>query len=430
MHTPKASILVKPGSSILVLGAGLAGACLVRALARAGAETIRQLVVVELGGLPAACASGNPVGILHPLLSRDFNRSSQLALRGLLVTRGWLEALEASAAGWAGWPGALERVDDEETACRSAQSLAEQGVDVSVRSPDEVARLLHDPDARWWGVESPLGAWVEPASLTAACLAEARRILGDRLGWASAETEWRQQAHEPVAEYVSRLEQTWPGEIVDCTGDASLQTALQSPVAAGLQPVAGQLSWVDFDARAGTSPISAFLPTTVICGAGYAAWLPEPTDCASTGRRHGRLAFGASFEPRPGPGPYPLRATDEQDNLHRLAGLLPSLGEEIGQRHCDRLQGRRSIRMTSPDRLPMVGPVPAAEGHRPKRSREPAVVARRPQWWMSLAYGSRGLSLAPWASERLAAQILGQEPPDDEAYGWLDPGRFIARCLR
>src|SRR5262249_48460749 len=52
---------------VAVLGAGIAGACVVRALTRRGLETIVLDAAPELG----AGASGNPGGLVMPRLDRD-----------------------------------------------------------------------------------------------------------------------------------------------------------------------------------------------------------------------------------------------------------------------------------------------------------------------------------------------------------------------
>lgn len=398
-----------------MLGAGLAGCCLARALAEAEDGALDRLVLVEEGEFPASRASGNPVGILHPLLSRDFNRSSQLALAGLRATRRWLEALDAERLGWAGWPGSMECVPDEATARRVAAVQAPHGVDLAVSTPEQTAGRLADPQALWWGVASSWGGWVEPAQFAVACFQDAKERLGDRFQCAVGRSEWSLQAGECRAEWLVRL-QAIPGiQMVDCTGGAEIQRALGSAVAEGLHPVAGQLSWLEGLQRGQMTA----LPSEIVCGSGYAAWLPDS----------GRLVFGASFEPQPGPGPHWLRQADAQENIDRLGGLLPRLARELGAEMSRRLQGRRSIRLTTPDRLPLAGAVPALEGHRPRQSRQPAVIARIPRWWMLLGLGSRGLSLAPLAAEGLAALLLDRPAPGEE-FTWLDPGRFVERRSR
>ena len=66
-------------TDIAVIGAGLAGAACARALARAGL----RVTVFESASGPATGASGNPIGILHPLVSKDHNLASQLVELGM-----------------------------------------------------------------------------------------------------------------------------------------------------------------------------------------------------------------------------------------------------------------------------------------------------------------------------------------------------------
>jgi len=193
---------------IEISGLGLAGACLLRALALS--RYAGRVAVYERAAAPAQGASGNPLGIVHPLRSADHNLSSQFFDLGLLTCMDWCRAFGAEAQGWAGFCGVLEE-----------------------RRP------------------AP-GGWIVPTAFVQACLDDARAWFGSRLslhfGMAAP---LRQDAHSGLGE---------PQTVrVACSAHpGSLQEA-----GLCLLPVAGQVSWVEAQPEEG--------PCQVLCGAGYVA---------------------------------------------------------------------------------------------------------------------------------------------------------------
>ena len=124
-------------TDIAVIGAGLAGAACARALARAGF----RVTVFEAQGAPASGASGNPIAILHPLVSSDHNLASQWVEVGMKTTLRWLSEL-----GGGNPKGSLGQF------C---------GV---VQLNRDASDLVH------WTAD---GAWIRPTQFVKACLSEA-----------------------------------------------------------------------------------------------------------------------------------------------------------------------------------------------------------------------------------------------------------------
>jgi len=124
-------------TDIAVIGAGLAGAACARALARAGF----RVTVFEAQGVPASGASGNPIAILHPLVSSDHNLASQWVGVGMKTTLRWLSELgEGNSKGSLG------------QSCGVAQLNR------------DASDLVH------WTAD---GAWIRPTQFVKACLSEA-----------------------------------------------------------------------------------------------------------------------------------------------------------------------------------------------------------------------------------------------------------------
>jgi len=150
---------------VAVIGAGVAGASVAHALAERGIE----VTVLERADAIAQGASGNPVGVFRPLVSRDDNRASRLTRAAFLHDlRAWaaLPGVE-----WARC-GVLHLAKDADAAAKQRQALADTA------PPQDFARWVELDEARElanWpvaapGVFYPAAGWVVPASLCRAWL--------------------------------------------------------------------------------------------------------------------------------------------------------------------------------------------------------------------------------------------------------------------
>ncbi|KTS70531.1 FAD-dependent cmnm(5)s(2)U34 oxidoreductase, partial [Pseudomonas oryzihabitans] len=161
---------------------------------------------------------------------------------------------------------------------------------------------------------------------------------------------------------------------------------------------------------------------TVVCGEGYLA----PA-------RKGRHCLGASFvfdredtEPS---------QAEHASNLQLLAELSPELAASYSAADLD---GRVAFRCTSPDYLPLVGPV-VDEALFAQRYQILGQDARqipdlpapwRPGLYLNLAHGSRGLVTTPLAAELLAAWLEDEPLPVARRVAEAcHPNRFPLRRL-
>ena len=336
-------------SHCAVVGAGLAGAAAAAALARRG----WQVTVLDAAPSAAAAASGLPAGLLVPQLSRDDGVRSRLSRAGVHLTLQWCRRLLVEGRDWA---------------------------------PSGVQQWQADADAAalWHGD----GAWVRPARLVAACLAQAGiRFVGEarvqRLLWDDGQWAMRDAQGQVLAQA--------PQVVLAAAGDTrSLLLASGSiggapPLpAVRLRPmplVAGQVSWGW--RHDGDVP---HFPATPVNGHGHL--LPAvPTD--------GGLAWfaGATYEP------LETAALSEgaahAHNRRRLAQLLPQTEAALAPDFENgRIQAWRGLRCTTSDRLPAVGALQQTVS---------------PSLWASAGMGSRGLTYAVLAAELLASRI-GAEP--------------------
>ncbi|MDH1162150.1 FAD-dependent 5-carboxymethylaminomethyl-2-thiouridine(34) oxidoreductase MnmC, partial [Pseudomonas otitidis] len=178
--------------------------------------------------------------------------------------------------------------------------------------------------------------------------------------------------------------------------------------------------------RLPATPASAAL-ATVVCAEGYVAPV-----------RHGEHTLGASFD---------FHSQDLAPTAAEHAGnldLLREISTDLGTRlHADQLdpeqlQGRAAFRCTTPDYLPLVGPLCDTDAFAEAYAvlaRDARQVPDTPAPWLDGLYlnsghGSRGLITAPLAGELLAAW-LDDEPlplPRDVAEA-CHPNRFLLRRL-
>lgn len=297
----------RAGGRVAIIGAGIAGASLARAL---GAEGLDLVVIAD----DAALASGFPAALATPrldvgdedlarLFAQALERAGQLydGVAGAIVSRGVLRLEHGPrdagrfdrTAEQAIWPqGAMTRVD-------TASASAMLGEPVSVG-----------------GLMMGGALTVRPPAILDAWLAGARRVQGRATRLERRGAVWR---------------------VLDETG-ATLADAETVVLAAGwgaahlgvdgLQPVRGQAGWADLGGA----------PVTGAAWGGYAA----PTA--------GGVLFGATHDRDDTDDT--ARDADDQRNLEALRAVLPNLAARVSSARVNR---HAAIRATTRDRLPLAG---------------------------------------------------------------------------
>jgi tRNA 5-methylaminomethyl-2-thiouridine biosynthesis bifunctional protein len=386
----------------VVVGAGLAGASIAERLATRD----WQVTVLERHAGPAMETSGNPAGLLHPMLSIDDNIAARISRASYLYALALLQRLDAAGPGLRWKPcGVLQLARDAE------QEAAQRRACAALDFPGDYVQFI-DREAAVWLAGHPLaaggwyypgGAWISPPSLCQALLARHQGRIELRYGTALASLERNGDDWRLLADNGQLLAQA---EVVVLANALDAQRLLPR-AAVPLAALRGQLSFLP----AGTLP---FLRHAV-CGNGYVT----PDD-------PGFHCIGATYD-FDDDDPLPHRR-GHQVNVDRLAQLLPGFdGKSIDP---GRLDGRAGFRAMTPDRLPLIGAVPQVPLalRREARLRE---VLRMPGLYALLGLGSRGLLWAPLAAELLAAQLNNEPPPlEGDLLDALDPARFLLRAHR
>ncbi|MBC2657406.1 bifunctional tRNA (5-methylaminomethyl-2-thiouridine)(34)-methyltransferase MnmD/FAD-dependent 5-carboxymethylaminomethyl-2-thiouridine(34) oxidoreductase MnmC [Pseudomonas sp. MSSRFD41] len=391
----------------LVIGGGLAGCSSAASLAARG----WQVQLLERHGQLAQEASGNPQGVLYLKLSAHGTALSQMILSGFGYTRRQLEHLQRGLD----WDacGVLQLAFNPKEAERQAQLAAAFPHDLLHILDREQAQARAGIGLEYGGLFFPEGGWVHPPALCQ---------------WQAGHPGIQVLTHRQVLELrrVDQQWQAWDGEqllasaaVVILAGAAEIK---QFPASAELplKRIRGQITRLPQTARSQAL-------ATVVCAEGYVA---PP--------RLGEHTLGASFD---------FHSQDLAPTTAEHAGNLEMLREissdllhrlEVEQLPLEDLQGRAAFRCTSPDYLPIVGPLadPAAfVDTYAALGKDARQVPDLPCPWLEGLYinsghGSRGLITAPLSGELLAAWLENEPLPLPRSVAEAcHPNRFALRRL-
>ena len=359
---PEAADEAGASPSVAIVGAGIAGASLARAFAALGVRA----TVVE-ADRPGAAASGFPTSLVTPRLDAGDPGIGAL----------FAQALERARALYDAVP----------------EAVVAEGVLQLEQQPRDVGRF---------GKIAAQPVWPEGAMAVIDAGAASDRLgepVGGGLFMAGAMAlrpapvlaQWLEGADVVIAD-VARLEPRGEGwRLVDGGGETIVEADVVV-IAAGwgaaglwpegpLSPVRGQADWVE----------GAAVPP--VAWGGYAV----PTG--------GGFLFGATHDR--GEVSTEVRAADSVRNRATLAARLPVLAARVEAAGAG--LARAAVRATTPDRLPLAGPVPGRVG-----------------LFVLGGLGSRGFCAAPLLAEHVAALALGAPSPlPGDLAARVDPARLL-----
>ncbi|MEH6356358.1 MAG: FAD-dependent 5-carboxymethylaminomethyl-2-thiouridine(34) oxidoreductase MnmC [Marinobacter sp.] len=372
-------------NSVVIIGAGIAGACLARNLAERG---IPVQILDSLA--PGQAASGNRQGALYAKLGVDYSPQTALALSALLFADRFYQQFQAhqSSTGQVRFfhaTGLLQLAFNDHEQQRQRKFLARNNYPVDVLYPvtAQQASELVGVMVHCGGLWFPQGGWLAPSQLCQTLVQHplitvyphckvTDMIQSDRLWQISA----RQSNAATGSDKLIHLESD---QLVICAGaqtpELFPQAWLGSDERLRLKPIRGQVSHLP--ATAITSP------NAVICGSRYLN--PQHDGVAVT---------GATFDLRD-ENPLPTTAS-HQENLTELDNLLPGiLNTEHAAVAAENLQGRVAFRCTTHDYQPVAGAIATQK------------MKINAGAWMFTGLGSKGLTYAPLLAEYLADRMCG-----------------------
>ncbi|MEQ6290697.1 bifunctional tRNA (5-methylaminomethyl-2-thiouridine)(34)-methyltransferase MnmD/FAD-dependent 5-carboxymethylaminomethyl-2-thiouridine(34) oxidoreductase MnmC [Vogesella sp. GCM10023246] len=398
--------------SAIVIGAGIAGASVAYSLAVRG----WQVTVLDRQPAPASEASGNPQGVLYTKLSPHFTPLTRLLLSGYSYSLRTLHAqLPPGEDSWQPC-GVLQLAHDAGERKRQ-QGLAAAGLPtgllraVDADEASALAGIVLSQSALYF----PQSGWLHPPALVRQLLAHPniRLQLGvtvDELSRRAADGQWVASGQQ------GELATGRIAVLANANDTRQLPASSHLP----LKAIRGQVSVLP--ATAASRALQS-----VVCGEGYIS----PA-------RHDSHCFGATFKFEPVAGD--TTAEEHQENLAMLAGMAPALYQALGggQLQAEHCSGRAALRCTSPDYLPIAGPLVDRDAFAAQygmlsrdASLQPDTAAPDiPGLFVTTAHGSRGMVTAPLCGEVLAS-LLEDEPlplpkPIMDA---IHPSRFLLRGL-
>lgn len=391
----------------LVVGAGLAGCATAASLAARG----WRVSLLERHGAIAEEASGNPQGVLYLKLSAHGTALSQLILSGFGHTRRLLEQLQRGRD-WDGCGVLQLAFDDKE---QQRQQVLAQAFEPTLLQSLQRCQAEHKAGVTLasGGLFYPEGGWVHPPALCK----HLSQHPGITLQTHQHVLQLRKAGEQWQAWDDQRLLAAAPVVVLACAAQVK---AFEQTAELPLKRIRGQIT------RLAETADSAAL-TTVVCAEGYVA----PA-------RQGEHTLGASFDFH-----NDDLTPSAAENLSNLA-LLEEISTDLAQRlggaalQAEHLQGRAGFRCTSPDYLPIIGPVADSARfteHYAILAKDARQVPDAPCPWLEGLYvnsghGSRGLITAPLSGELVAAWLDNEPLPLPRAVAEAcHPNRFLVRRL-
>jgi tRNA 5-methylaminomethyl-2-thiouridine biosynthesis bifunctional protein len=346
-----------PVGRCAVVGAGLAGAAVARALAERG----WQVDVYDQHTEAAQGASGLPAGLVAPLVSADDGARSQLLRRGTRL-------MLAQARQY------LERGRDwDQTGVLEAQRD---------RAGETVQATRWHPQAGWIKPASMVRAWLAHPSIRFVPVSAVHALQRDGSDWQLLDAGARELGRTDVV------------VLANAFGCQALLQSSAAPLQANTKPLQVDPAVVRALTRLqqlhGSVSIGSHgdqsLPKVPVNGHGsFIPWVHSPDGP--------RWIAGATYESDASR--TADAAQQHQANFDKLAQLLPQCKDALAQAFAQGPLGHwHNTRCATWDRLPLVGPVESGSA---------------PTVWMCAGLGSRGLGLAALCAELLVSQ-MGAEP--------------------
>ncbi len=414
------------GNHVAVIGGGLAGCNSAYAMARRG----WKVTLIERQAELAQAASGNPQGMLYTKLSPQPGQLNHFTLSSYLYALRYyqqLVAMQILPAEQLDFCGVLQLAitdKDKKLYQQLQQGFANQNQlvqFVDARQASNLAGLNLDHPGWYF----PQAGWLSPPALCQSLACHPNidtHYNSEALALNYTDQQWHIRVSGTTLKQADAV-------IIANSRDAQQFTQTQT---LPLKTIRGQITLLD-SGTGSSSPLTSL--KTVICHEGYI------TPAINNGHHHDahdhkQHSLGATFDNNDCD--TGLRAEDHQRNLHSLQQAIPSISDHINQLDPQTLAGRAALRCTSPDYLPIVGPVHKQQqfllDYAALRSNAHREISRcgdyYPGLYINVAHGSRGLTSTPLCSELLAATINSEPAPLPRALSQaLNPARFTIRDL-
>jgi tRNA 5-methylaminomethyl-2-thiouridine biosynthesis bifunctional protein len=396
----------------IVIGAGIAGATSAHRLAAAG----WQVTVLEQNTAPGRVASGNLAGVMRPLPSADDNRLSRLTRAGYNAMLRLLATLPAARWSPSGVVHLARDSEHEAQQQRAVDALDWPPAELRFLDRHAACQKLGWP-VNFGGWYFPGAGWVQPASVCRAALAAFPEHIDLRCN--------------VTVSRLAHVENHW--QALGANGEIIAEAPVLVMASGVAATTFSQFSWLpQFAARGQVSHLpAATTPPIDVVAYQRAYILPAIDGWRLIGATH------AINDDEAGE-----RRVDHRDNLESLQRLLPGYATDLDPAILHGLVGQRPM---SPDRLPIVGPVPVVSPQSgdtawpfPDNSRISSTMGSantrlhdlplHPGLWCVQGFGARGIVWSALMADLLLSRLEGEPLPlENDLVNAIDPGRFLLK---
>lgn len=418
---------------VAIIGAGLSACQTAYALAQRG----RKVILLEKNSDIASAASGANQGVVYGKLSADDDGLAQLNLTSLLYAHGFYQQFWNHQEGVKNNCGVLQLAHNtkEKKLWQDLKYFYQNRSDIfsfiNAKNASDIAGINIEHDA----ISFPSLGWIQLKTLCKQLTSHPNikirtNCAVENLVFGDGKTpSW--SLHNKTGDLIVEAESV---VIANATNSLNFEQVSYLP----LKAIRGQLSYLHGEL------VNKNI-RSVICGSAYIA----PSTLTQNGEKNQTL--GATFTLHNHS--TELSLDDHQTNIsvidQQTPSALPWLHAQKPknssytsdlQRYVDQenLSGFTDFRCSTPDYLPIVGPVPRYEDFISDfallRKNALANIPTSGNYWpglhVNVGYGSRGLAYSPICAELLAAQICGDILPlSRNLVKALHPARFIIRDL-
>lgn len=398
----------------IIIGAGLAGATTAFQLAKAG----WKVTVIEQEEAASKAASGNLAGAIHPLVTADWNLRSQWYLKGFETTLKWLKPWLEKHKITGNLNGLVHLAATPTTHQRIQDALDRVGLPDTFaqwKTPQEIESLTDNP-VKFPGLYFPLGGWVQPSSIVKHCLSHPNieTVFSKKVTQIqSSGDNWQVACCDSL---MAQALQTFTAEVC-VVATAGLDTPLNQALDLPIRPVKGQVTYLPSEAI--NKPLKIAMTHQ-----GYSVSLDPQTHIT-----------GATFE-----APDLSETLSLESHQANIEIANKAIANWINpETLLDKKQGKVGFRPTSPDHLPIIGPVADAShmqqaylttSHTQAVYRYPKQ-KYQPGLYVNNGHGARGLMSVFLAAEMIG-DLIHQTPLalPNAIYHASHPARFQIRRWR
>ncbi|MCE2028446.1 FAD-dependent 5-carboxymethylaminomethyl-2-thiouridine(34) oxidoreductase MnmC [Sessilibacter corallicola] len=396
--------------TVAVIGGGLAGCISAYALSQRGFD----VQIFESQDDIAQAASGNPQGVVYARMSPETGSLPNFNLQALQAAERFY------APFWSDYPSIGKRCGVLQLAFNDKQQALQDQISARFGHQDLFSTLdstaaseLAGVSLNHGGLYFPDCGWVHPRNLCRTLLAQ--KDIPVQASCTVTKIKFEHGLWTLFDDRKTPLGQFSHVVVANAKDALALKQSQHLP----LRSVRGQVSFVP------STAMSSQL-NMVVCSEGYLA----PADAS------GHHCLGATFNPKSED--LTVFEHDHLANFAHIDQFSHELGQDLAPKAISDIRGRAAIRCTTPDYLPIVGPLPIPKRfderfdrlRKNARQHIPCAGSYYPGLYTSVGYGSRALAYLPLATQLLVAHMNHEPNPIGfELARALHPARFLIRDI-